>query len=109
MPCPHVRTADSCILCCAAPTPVDGQTNTDFCEPVTTLSGCKCHANWKLGSTSYYGGCANTGDPMGSWCVVDKSTCPENYRAHAYGSSKPMTATVGGVATNLTGLDFDYW
>lgn len=92
-----------------APTPVDGQPNTDFCEAVATLSGCKCHANWKLGSTSYYGSCANTGDSLGSWCVVDKSTCPSSYRAHSYGSSKPMTATVGGVATNLTGLDFDYW
>lgn len=97
-------------MCVAAPTAVDGKSLTDFCAPVTTLSGCKCHANWRLDTTSFYGTCASTGDPLGSWCVVDKTTCPSTFRAHGYGNStSTVTATVGGVATALTGQDFDYW
>lgn len=87
---------------------MDGKELTGFCAPVTTLSGCKCHANWQLNGTSYYGSCANTGDPLGSWCVVDKATCPSSYRAHGYGA-KTVAASVAGVTTNLTGQDFDYW
>lgn len=94
--------------CLTAPTPMDGKELTDFCAPVMTLSGCECHANWRLDGTSYYGSCANTGDPLGSWCVVDKTTCPSSYRAHGYGA-KTVTASVVGVAANLTGQDFDYW
>lgn len=88
---------------------VSGQPlTTDFCAPVTTLSGCKCHANWRLDGKSYYGTCAETKDPRGKWCVVDKSTCG-SYRAHPYGSAKTITATIGPNTTTLTGLDFDYW
>lgn len=95
-------------LSTAAPTPVDGRELTDSCAPVTTLSGCKCHANWRLDGKSYFGTCADTKDPLGKWCVVDKSTCGST-RAHPYGPANTITATVAGVATNLTGQDFDYW
>jgi hypothetical protein len=88
---------------------VDGQNLTDFCAPVTTLSGCKCHPNWRINGTAYYGTCANTGDPLGSWCVVDKSSCPTAYRAHQYGANNTVAATIGTNQTQLTGLSFDYW
>lgn len=97
------------LTCCTAPTAVDGQTLTDFCSAVTTLSGCKCHTNWRVNGATYNGTCANTGDPLGTWCVVDRATCGSAYRAHGFGANNTVSATIGGSATQLTGLDFDYW
>lgn len=45
---------------------------------------------------------------MGSWCVVDKSTCG-SFRAHGYGMNATNNATVDGVPVQLTGQGFDYW
>jgi len=92
----------------AAPTSVDGRELTDFCAPVTTLSGCKCHPNWRFNGVDYYGSCANTRDPQGSWCVVNRTTCG-THRAHPFGPANTTAATVNGVQGQLTGLDFDYW
>jgi len=89
--------------------PAAAQSSTwDFCTPTITLSGCKCHPSWSYNGTTYYGTCASDNDPRGSWCVVDKATCPTSYRAHERGIKDVINATVNGAAANLTGLDFDY-
>lgn len=82
----------------------------DYCAPSITLSGCKCHPNWSLQGDTYYGSCANDGDTQGSWCVVDTTSCPGNYRAHQYGANSTTQVTINGQSINktLTGLNFDY-
>lgn len=80
----------------------------DYCAAATTLSGCKCHPHWTLNNKHYYGTSLDDGDVRGPWCVVDRATCPGFRRAHQYGASNTITATVNGQAGNLTGLDFDY-
>jgi hypothetical protein len=90
------------------PTKVNGVNFTDFCEPSVTLSGCKCHPNWSINGTSHYGSCANTGDPRGSWCVVDRASCG-GVRAHEFSAANTTQASVNGSTAALTGLDFDYW
>lgn len=93
----------------AAPTSVGTAPFTDYCEPTTTLSGCRCHPNWSFKGSSYYGTCASsTNDPRGSWCVVDRATCG-TARAHEFGAANTTTASINGSSAVLTGLDFDYW
>jgi hypothetical protein len=75
--------------------------------PTITLSDCKCHPKWSFGGKNYFGSCASTGDPRGSWCVVERASCG-NARAHEYGASDATTASINGSAAALTGLDFDY-
>ncbi|KAF8072527.1 hypothetical protein HT031_000187 [Scenedesmus sp. PABB004] len=80
----------------------------DYCAPTVTLSGCRCHPSWALGGETHYGSCASDGDPRGSWCVVDRASCPGPHRAHRFGAEHAINATVGGGAATLTGLDFDF-
>lgn len=107
--CINLR-ADICIRCHLtqyAPAAASSAT-LDYCPATKTLSGCKCHPNWSLDNKTYYGTCANDGDKRGSWCVVDRATCPGAHRAHQYGANNTITTMVDGRDANLTGLDFDY-
>lgn len=80
----------------------------DYCTATTTLSGCRCHPQWSLRGLKLYGSCTNDGDSRGSWCVVDRSTCPVQVRAHGYGADRLVNATINGASALLSGLDFDF-
>ncbi len=69
---------------CSSQTTAPFNSQVDYCEPHYTLSGCKCSGAYTYSGRTYYGDCVNdASDPRGSWCVVDPTTCPDSYRAHA--------------------------
>ena len=89
--------------------PADNVTFLDYCDPVVTLSGCKCYQDWSADGETHYGTChkdKNPVDPRGSWCFLDKSSCPGNYRAHQHGASTKFQGQ--GSSRVFTGLDWDF-
>lgn len=79
----------------------------DFCDPIQTLSDCKCHPFYTVDGETHYGTCYtdNPADPLGSWCIVANATqCRSRYRAHGFDQTDQFNSSVG----IITGLDWDY-
>lgn len=84
--------------------------------PLDDLSACVCHTSWTAasdGCTSPISGCPETpcdGDPLGSWCIVDRTSdpyCRKTYEPWTEGvidyilsvDSSGWDATLGTTAT----------